>query len=228
MIFIYEKTVSVIKHVRKIIGIFIFICFGIISFAQNSRTFLISSTFDADSSRTALGKNKIIPTAIEKECLMALSRYPELKDNYIEFVFAPINFTMVARPRWDFFLKSRKKRVYKIRVNNNPQAYTGLVYDSLSQRMKIGWIGHELGHVLSYTKMNNFQIIGFGISYLFPKSKRKIEGATDAAAIDHQLGNELYEATYYLWYRSNANPNYINNNKKYYLSPEEIKLRIKN
>ena len=228
MNFIFYKCVKVISHTQKIVFILFFICPSVILFAQTSRTFLISSTFDADSLILIVGKNKIIPTAIEKECLMALSRYPELKNNYIEFIFAPINFTMVARPRWDFFLKSRKKRVYKIRVNNNPQAYTGLVYDSLSQRMKIGWIGHELGHVLSYTKMNSFQIIGFGISYLFPKSKRKIERATDATAIDHQLGNELYEATYYLSYRSHANPNYIKNNKKYYLSPEEIKLRIKN
>ncbi len=213
MIFIYKKILPAILYANKIGFIFVFICTGVLLFAQNTPPII--------------GKNKIIPPAIERECLAALRRYPELKNTYIEFIFAPINFTMVARPRLDFLFKSRKKRVYKIRINNNPQATTNLVYDSLTMRMKIGWIGHELGHVLSYTKMNSFQIIGFGVSYLFPKSKRKIERDTDETVIDHQLGNELYDAAYYLWYQSNANAGYINNNKKYYLSPEEILAKTK-
>src|SRR3982751_3425479 len=63
--------------------------------------------------------HKIIPVAIEKNVLKALSYYPELKDARIDFIFKTNIKTSVmqAQPVFSTLLMSRAKRRYRINIS---------------------------------------------------------------------------------------------------------------
>jgi hypothetical protein len=180
-----------------------------------------------DSLKKTVGKNKIIPQAIENECLMALACYPELANAHIIFDYAPIKYTMQTQPHISTFIRRRVDRTYLITVNNDAKRYTGLDYNELSPTAKIGWVGHELGHICDYEQMNVPEIVGFAVCYGMSSAFRKIvEHRVDKITIQHGLGTELYEGADYLLNKSNANEAYKNTQRKEYMPLEVIKAEI--
>ncbi len=225
---------KVIKHLTRLLLclFFMLICasFAVYNYdyqptviEKNSR----DSSETIDVLREKYGKNKIIPKEIEKECLMALSHFPELAGTTIVFKYKTIKFTMQTQPDLNFIVKKRSKRSYKIEVNDNAKAYTGLDYNDLSLTAKIGWIGHELSHVCDYNEMTIPQLIGLGVNYSFDAFKTKVERRVDKITIQHGLGAELYEGVDYMLNKSAANDSYKDGQRRHYLSLEEIKMEMK-
>ncbi|MEY4903575.1 MAG: hypothetical protein RLZZ292_1390 [Bacteroidota bacterium] len=182
---------------------------------------LTSDTLSIDSLRARFGQNKKIPTAVEKECLVALSHFPEFAQTRIDFEYAPISFTMESQPKLSFLFLPKSKRQYKILINSDPRS-TNLDYQELSFNGKIGWIGHELGHIYDYERMSTVQIIGLGISYYEDSFRRVVEHRTDQNAIQHGLGDALAEGVSFLMERGNAR--YLSVQDDYYMSVQEIKI----
>jgi hypothetical protein len=174
------------------------------------------------SLKAQYGKNKTIPVEIERECLLALSHFPELQETEIVFTYKTIKFTMQTQPQLNFIFRKKQNRAYKIEMNNNAKAYTGLDYHELSLNAKIGWFGHELSHICDYEQMNNAQLIGLGLGYPFDSFKKKVERRVDLITIKHGLGKELYEGINYLHNHSCAYESYKKAQKAHYLSLEEI------
>jgi hypothetical protein len=172
--------------------------------------------------KVEFGKNKTIPREIERECLLALAHFPELKETDIEFTYKTIKFTMQTQPKLDFIFRKKAHRSYKIELNKNAKIFTGLEYSELSLNAKIGWFGHELSHVCDYEQMTNAQLVGLGFGYSFSNFKRKVERRVDYITIRHGLGKELYEGVDYLHNKSSAYESYKKNQKAHYLSLEEI------
>ena len=189
---------------------------------------LVTDTLqNIESLKVQYGRNKIIPVEIERECLLALSHFPELRETEIEFTYKTIKFTMQTQPKLDFIFRKKQNRAYKIEMNNNAKAYTGLDYHELSLNAKIGWFGHELSHVCDYEQMDNVQLIGLGLGYPFDSFKKKVERRVDLITIKHGLGKELYEGIDYLHNKSTAYQAYKKGQKAHYLSLEEIETETK-
>ena len=176
--------------------------------------------------RSEFGNKKIIPAQIELECLTALSFYPELKNTDIEFRFGNLNFTMISKPRFRSILKDRTQRQYVIIIQRPGLSKNNLEWDVLSFNAVVGWIGHELGHVLHYSHKSSTGILFIGMKYAVPGYRRKMERFTDQLAIQHNLGYALYEGVDYTINASHATEKYKNNQEKFYLHPEEIIARI--
>jgi len=96
----------------------------------------------------------------------------------------------------------------------------------LSFNAIVGWIGHELGHVLHYSHRSSGGIMFVGMKYAVPGYRRKMERFTDQLAIQHQLGYALYEGVEYTLKSSQASEHYKQSQEKFYLNPEEIIARI--
>lgn len=171
--------------------------------------------------------NKYIPIEINAESIFALSKYPELATVSIRFKYRSSKYTMQTLPHLSFLFKKRSKRKYTIIVNDNAKFYTGMDYKELSHKAKIGWIGHELSHIVDFQERNIFQIIGVGIFYGKSKYRRSLERKVDNTTIQHGLGEELFDGVDYMLNSSAANENYKKNFVKHYLSLKEIKIRIK-
>ena len=94
-----------------------------------------------------------IPEIIEKETLKALSYYPDLKDTKIELRFKKNikKSTMQARPSFASFFRSRKNRSYLILISETFKiSDTTFLTKDIPSDILIGWIGHELGHIMDY------------------------------------------------------------------------------
>ena len=198
--------------------------------AQNSyqQFYLKRESFEDDLSalRNEFGNKKIFPAEIEMECLAALSFYPELKNTDIEFRFGNLNFTMISKPKFKSILKDRTQRQYVIIIQKPGSSKNNLEWKSLSFNAMVGWIGHELGHVLHYSHKSSGGIMFVGIKYAVPGYRRKMERFTDQLAIQHNLGYALYEGVDYTINSSHASEHYKNNQGKFYLHTEEIIARI--
>ena len=198
--------------------------------AQNSyqQFYLMRESFEEKLSglKNEFGNKKIIPTEIELECLAALSFYPELKNTDIEFRFGNLNFTMISKPKLKSILRGRVQRQYVIIIQKPGLSKNNLEWSELSFNAMVGWIGHELGHVLHYSHKSSGGIMFVGIKYAVPGYRRKMERFTDHLAIQHNLGYALYEGVDYTINSSHASEHYKTNQEKFYLHPEEIIARI--
>jgi len=198
--------------------------------AQNSyqQFYLKRESFEDDLSalRNEFGNKKIFPAEIEMECLAALSFYPELKNTDIEFRFGNLNFTMISKPRFKSISKDRTQRQYVIIIQKPGLSKNNLEWKELSFNAMVGWIGHELGHVLHYSHKSSGGILFIGMKYAVPGYRRKMERFTDQLAIQHNLGYALYEGVDYTINSSHAGVHYKNNQEKFYLHTEEIIARI--
>lgn len=206
------------------------ICFCfLISIATHSQDpfagFLSKENYAAriDELRTEFGLNKSIPKEIELECLAALVHYRELKSIRIVFKFGKTSSTMVARPPLNSIFKKKEDREYHVIIKNPGASKNGLEWNKLSFNSLVGWIGHELAHIVHYDHKTFGGILVMGIKYAYPKFRRQMERFTDQLAIKHGLGDALYEGTDYTTSSSNATQKYKRRLQKFYLSAAEIK-----
>lgn len=171
-------------------------------------------------------KNKVIPKSIEKEALKALSYYPELKDTSITFQFKKDikKSTMQAQPTWSSFFKNKKDRAYiiliskKVKIDDETFKITNIPSDVL-----IGWLGHELGHVVDYMERSNMGMLVFGAKYLYSKGHiQEVERAADTYAVAHGMGEYILKTKDFILNHAKISPIYKARIKKLYLSPEEI------
>ncbi len=170
--------------------------------------------------------NKVIPKVIQKEAEIALSYYPKLRETPIKFQFKKDikKSTMQAQPVFKSLLKSRKKRAYvifiskKIKIEDEAFKITDIPSDVL-----IGWIGHELGHVMDYSDRSSLGLIWFGLKYLyFPKFIREAERAADTFAVSHGMGEYILKTKDFILNHAHISEPYKARIKRLYLSPEEI------
>ncbi len=169
---------------------------------------------------------KIIPKIIKEKVNKALSYYPELKNTSIEFKIKKNikKSTMQARPIWAFLWKSRKNRSYiiliskKFKIEN--QEFNTL---DIPSEVFIGWIGHELGHVMDYENRSKLSLILFGIKYIFSKkSIKEAERTADTFAVSHGMANYILATKDFILNNASIAQDYKARIIKYYLSPEEI------
>lgn len=170
--------------------------------------------------------NKVIPENIEKEALEALSFYPELYETAIEFKFKDNikKSTMQAQPRFASFFKSKANREYLIFISRKIQI-EGEVFtmDDIPSDVKVGWIGHELGHVLDYSHRTNVGMVIFGIKYLFSSAHiKEVERAADTFAIAHGMGDYILKTKNFILDNANLSEKYKERIRRLYISPEEV------
>jgi len=171
----------------------------------------------------SLSNNSEIIPKYENEISFVLQNYPELENTTIFFTEKEISNTMEAKPKINFIFLKKQKREYKIVLNNETKSNSGILVSNLNSTQRIGIFSHELGHIVDYENMSNFQIIFFGVQYIFPNSRRKIEHRVDEIAINHGFGKELIEFTKLAFYGENIPEKYKKKKFKYYYSPEELK-----
>lgn len=170
--------------------------------------------------------NKIIPENIKKEVIEAISYYPELYDTAIEFKFKNNikKSTMQAQPRFASFFKSKENREYVILISRNIQIEgEQFTIDDIPSDVIIGWIGHELGHVMDYRNRTNVGMLIFGLKYLFSSAHiKEVERAADTYAIAHGMGDYILKTKNFILDNANLSEKYKDRIRRLYISPEEV------
>lgn len=174
--------------------------------------------------------NKIVPDTIWREAYVALSHYPELKDTPIEFRFKKNikKSFMQAQPKVGGLFKKRKNRSYLIFINEK-FTIEDEVFDitQVPSEVLIGWIGHELGHIMDYRERSAANLIWFGVKYVTSKNYiREAERAADTYAVNHGLGQQIIATKNFIINHSKLSESYKSRIEDLYLSPEEIMVLI--
>lgn len=171
-------------------------------------------------------KNKIIPDEISEATLFALQQYPELADTRIEFRFTKNNSKsfMQAQPKFKGVFKNKKNRGYLVKITPDLQLVDETIpVEALPLDVLIGWIGHELGHVLDYQQRTGMGMVGFGCRYVCSrKYKISAEERADMNAIEHGLGSYVLRTKQFIVDNADIPKTFKNHIEKYYMSPEQV------
>lgn len=170
--------------------------------------------------------NKIIPESLEKEVIEAISFYPELYDTAIEFKFKEHikKSTMQAQPRFASFFKAKENREYVILISRSIQIEgEKFTMEDIPSDVKVGWVGHELGHLMDYRERTNFGMLIFGMKYLFSSMHiKEVERAADTYAIAHGMGDYILKTKNFILENVNLSEQYKERIRRLYISPEEV------
>ena len=177
-----------------------------------------------------MSKYHIIPKAIKPEVEKALTYYPDLNECKITFKFKKNikKSTMQAQPTLSSFFKSRKYRSYQILISEKFKiADKEFSTRDIPSDIFIGWIGHELGHIMDYQNRSKLNLIWFGIKYLlFDNHIIEAEQTADKYAIQHKMEYYILKTKDFILNNAEISETYKNRIKRYYLSPEEIMVLI--
>lgn len=184
-----------------------------------------SNTYDDFSA------HKTFPDEIRNVALKALSFYPALKKTPIDFVFNEHirKSVMQAQPRYTSMLGRRKKRKYLVKMS---RFFTlkgeSIPLKDLPEDVLVGWLGHELGHIMDYLHRSNWSLLLFGIGYYTSRSFIiSAERTADTYAINQGLGDYILATKDFILHQAHMPERYINRIKRLYLPPEEIMLMMK-
>lgn len=179
-----------------------------------------------DSLLCYYGNNKTFDSTMLLPALLAIQYYPELKNTHIEFKYKNIPTLMAARPKlWSVF-NTKKNRTYVLIISTNPENHSNKLFQNMSLSSKTGILGHEFAHFIDYEQKSNFELLIFGIKYIF--SKKKIERETDKVAIERGLGIEMLDYTLHIKKSKLTSKKYRARKKKFYLSETEIRNLVSN
>lgn len=175
-------------------------------------------------------ENKIVPDAIWRETYVALSHYPELRNTPIEFKFKKKiqKSFMQAQPKVSGLIKNKKKRSYFVMISEHIKIENE-VFDvkNVPSEVLIGWIGHELGHIMDYRERSGLNMVWFGIKYITSRKYiQEAERAADTYAVNHGLGKYIIATKDFILNHTHLADSYKDRIKKLYLSQEEIMVLI--
>src|SRR5690554_5340660 len=128
-------------------------------------------------------ENKIIPVSIREEVIVALEYFAELYETPIEFKFKDRirKSTMQAQPKISSIFRNKKNRKYVILISREIHIdEENFTIDDIPSDVIIGWLGHELGHLMDYQNRSSFGMIVFGAKYLFSNKRSE----------ERRVGNE--------------------------------------
>ena len=170
--------------------------------------------------------NKQIPPVIKQHVLQALSFYPELKETVINFIFKRNirSSVMQAQPVFSTLLHQRKNRRYRINISTHFRLIDfDMPITQIPEEVMIGWIAHELGHIMDYEHRSNGGIALFGYRYLLsPAYVKEAERVADTYAVERGLGKYIIATKRFILDHAEIPQAYKNKIERLYLSPDVI------
>jgi len=186
---------------------------------------------EAPDSLSVYKINKHIPSVIEKSVLTALSFYPSLKDVHINFKFKKNTGSsiMQAQPVFNTLLLPRSQRTYQINISAMFKlTHAAIPIHQIPENIMIGWIGHELGHIMDYERRSNWNIITFGVSYVLSKRFiKKVEIIADTYAVNYGLGQYIIDTKRFILEHADLPQAYKDKIAELYLSPDDIVEQVR-
>lgn len=170
--------------------------------------------------------NKIIPASIYKEAKTALSFYPELEDVTIRFQYKEDikKSFMQAQPDFSNLFKGKDDRSYNIYISSRflieEEEFS---MSDVPSEVLIGWLGHELGHIMDYRDKSAMGLIIFGFRYVTSSNYiKEAERAADTYAVNHGMSDYILATKNFILNHSHLSDSYKARIARLYLSPEEI------
>jgi hypothetical protein len=174
--------------------------------------------------------NKIIPKSILHEAKVALSYYPELENVEIEFKYKESikKSFMQAQPKIANLFKGKNDRSYNIFMSSRflieKEEFS---MADVPSEVLIGWLGHELGHVMDYRDKSAMGLVIFGFRYITSENYiKQAERAADTYAVNAGMSEYILATKDFILNNSHLSDTYKERIARLYLSPEEILVLV--
>jgi hypothetical protein len=172
-------------------------------------------------------KNKTIPEEIKKPVMQALHYFPELAEVDITFVFKDkiSGSIMQAQPRvFSLLVDSKENRKYKINITRHLDFEDkSLPIEEVPHDALVGWIGHELGHIMDYLNRSSTGMMRFGVKYMLSDKKvTEAELTADGYAIGCGMGKQIMANKIFILNNENFEDSYKDKIRNLYMSPNQI------
>ena len=166
------------------------------------------------------------PDTIKNEVVQALSFFPELANTPITFKYTDKKGTsvMLAQPVFKSLLKNKDQREYVILIRKE-FSIGGKTFNcsEIPSEILIGWLGHELGHIVDYKERSAVNLTFFGLRYLvFEKHIRAAERTADQIAVANGMADYIVGTKEFILNHADLSNDYKDKIRKFYLSPEQI------
>jgi hypothetical protein len=150
--------------------------------------------------KKVFGVNKSIPAEFEKQILTALSYFPELRKTKITFTIVKGNSGVIeTRPEWLSVFRNAKHRAYLVFIGDSSVKYSPTFkFRDSPVNGQVGIIGHELTHIVYFSKKNTFGLLKTGIAHVSTSYIDNFENKTDSICIERGLGYQLIDWNIYL------------------------------
>ncbi|HLU89879.1 MAG TPA: hypothetical protein VKZ51_08615 [Cyclobacteriaceae bacterium] len=209
---------------------FLHLIFSPLPSNSQSLDFTQQSAKILEATRSSLERfsvNKIIPDEIEEVTLLALSHFPELLDVKIDFQFQNKirGSVMQAQPKVGSLLfDSKDNRSYRIKISRYLELLDEkLPIEDLPEEVLLGWLGHELGHIMDYLDRSAVNLVAFGIRYISSNNfVTRAEVAADSHSVAKGLGAALVATKDFVLNHDKLPEGYKDKIRALYLSPGEI------
>lgn len=197
------------------------------------RDTLANRTYNLDSLKAIIGKNKGLPKGFEIAAAIAYSAFPELKEVSIDMILTQDGAPMESTVEIITLFGQRKNRRYQVLLNDARNSYFDpILLRSLPFDAQVGILAHELGHIVYYHELNVFQFGKWGLMYLQDDEFRAVhERTTDLMPVYHGLGSQIYQYAYFVRYDPTCITFYQQGKDfmdKYYLTDKEIGTAVGN
>ena len=186
---------------------------------------------EKDLESTVNFRNKKIPKAILEPVKEALEYFPELEEVDITFEFKEriTGAVMQAQPKiFSLFVDPIEKRKYRIKISRALEFEGKLIpIEKIPRDALVGWIGHELGHVMDYLNRSTTNMMRFGFKYLTSKDKVvEAEYTADGYAIVCGMGSQILATKNYILNHEGFEDNYKDKIKNLYMSPDQVETML--
>jgi len=135
---------------------------------------------------------------------------------------------MQAQPLFGSLFTTRKKRKYVVLISEKIKisGKEHLTKD-VPKNIMVGWLGHELGHIMDYQNRSSLNLVWFGFKYTFSGSYLKeAERAADTYAVSHGMASYIVDTKNFILDNAEIQEKYKARIRKFYLSPEEIMVMV--
>lgn len=183
----------------SLVSIFFFVC-AFHAFSQTVTESLQRCHYNIDSLRSLTGTNKIYPKEYELQSLLALSRFPELKEESIEIRFSGTKSLLLSTIKFRGMFQHASRRSYQILLRTKSSAkLSPALFSNLSFDGQVAALAHELAHTLEFSRKSFAGMINVALRHLSKKAIDKQERYADMQVIKRGLGFPMYD-----WRKSTA------------------------
>ncbi|MCH7403148.1 hypothetical protein ACFOUP_04430 [Belliella kenyensis] len=171
--------------------------------------------------------NKTIPWEIKDAVVEALAYFPELAGVRIDFEFRDRirGAVMQAQPRvLTLLVTGKETREYRIKITRELDlGDTLLAIKDVPHDALVGWIGHELGHIMDYKERSTTNMMYFGMRYIMSNKRlTEAEIAADTYAISCGMGHQIMTVKNFILNQEGFSEEYRSKIRDLYMSPSQI------
>jgi len=160
--------------------------------------------------------------------MKALSYFPELEEVDITFELKEkiSGAVMQAQPKvFSLFVDGKENRKYKVKITRELDFGDGdiLAIEDVPYDALVGWLGHELGHVMDYLDRSSADMMHFGARYMMSKQRvTEAELTADGYAIGCGMGHQILANKNYILNNEGFKDDYKDKIKNLYMSPQMV------